>query len=65
MSLDDFTITYFRLVDEMLPIVRRDQRMRARGPKPTLSDSEVITMEIVGSYLGKNQDKALFCCNAF
>ncbi len=60
MSLDDFIITCFCLVDEMLPCIRGDKRVRERGPEPVLSDSEVITMEIVGSYLGENQDKALF-----
>jgi hypothetical protein len=34
--------------------------LRARGPHPTLSDSEVLTMEVVGQYLGFSQDKALF-----
>jgi hypothetical protein len=35
-------------------------RLRTRGPAPKLSDSEVITMEVVGSYLGLSQDKAPF-----
>src|SRR5215831_4871548 len=60
MSLDEFIITCFCLIDEMLPCIIGDKRVRARGPKPGLSDSEVITMEIVGSYLGANQEKALF-----
>lgn len=38
----------------------KDQRLRARGPAPKLSESEVITMEVVGSYLGLSQDSALF-----
>jgi hypothetical protein len=29
-------------------------------PQPKLTDSEVITIEVVGSYLGLSQDKALF-----
>ena len=60
MNLDDFIITCFCLVDEMLPSVTAGQRLRARGPMPKLSDSEVMTMEIVGMYLGKSQDKELF-----
>jgi hypothetical protein len=35
-------------------------RLRSRGPQPTLFDSEVLTMEVVGQYLGLSQDKALF-----
>jgi hypothetical protein len=34
--------------------------LRQRGPQPTLKDSEVLTMEIVGEFLGINQDKILF-----
>lgn len=60
MSLDDFIITCFCLIDEMLPCLTGGKSVRERGPKPTLSDSEVITMEMVGSYLGENQDKALY-----
>ncbi len=60
MNLDDFIITCFCLIDEMVPMILKDQRLRARGPEPKLSDSEVITMEVVGSYLSLSQDKELF-----
>jgi hypothetical protein len=60
MNLDDFMITCFCLIDEMMPMVIKDQRLRSRGYAPKLSDSEVITMEIVGSYLGLSQDQELF-----
>src|SRR5205807_6094114 len=60
MNLDDFIITCFCLIDEMIPMITKDQRLRARGPVPKLADSEVITMEVVGSYLGLSQDQELF-----
>jgi hypothetical protein len=60
MSLDDFIITCFCMIEEMLPSVTQGKRVRERGPHPILSDSEVITIELVGSYLGENQDKTLF-----
>ncbi len=60
MSLDDFIITCFCLIDEMIPSVTQGKRLRKRGPQPKLADSEVITIEVVGSYLGLSQDKALF-----
>ena len=60
MNLDDCIITCFCLIDEMLPQVTKGERLRGRGPMPKLSDSEVITMEVVGSYLGLSQDKAVF-----
>jgi hypothetical protein len=36
------------------------QRLRERGPEPTLADSEVLTMEVVGEYLGLIQDSSQF-----
>jgi hypothetical protein len=60
MNLDDFILTCFCLIDELAPSVTKGKRLRERGPMPTLSDSEVVTMEVVGTYLGLAQDKALF-----
>src|SRR5690349_6272570 len=60
MNLDDFIITCFCWIDEMLPVVTQGQRLRQAGPMPTLSDSEVLTIEVVGSYLGLSQDSAIF-----
>ncbi len=60
MNRDELIIACFCLIDDVLPMVAQGQRLRARGFEPRLSDSEVLTMEIVGTYLGFNQDKALF-----
>lgn len=60
MDLDDFMITVFCLLDEAIPRVLDGERLRQRGPEPTLADSEVLTMEVVGEYLGLAQDSALF-----
>ena len=60
MDLDDFIIAVFCVVDEAIPVVLRERRLRQRGPQPTLADSEVVTMEVVGEYLGLEQDSALF-----
>lgn len=60
MDLDEFIISIFCVVDESLPIVTDGQRLRQRGPQPILHDSEVLTMEVVGAYLGLTQDEALF-----
>ena len=60
MDLDDFIIAVFCLVDEAMPRVTGGHRLRERGPDPILADSEVLTMEIVGEYLGLIQDSALF-----
>lgn len=34
--------------------------MRRRGPRSPLSDSEVLTLEIMGAFLGINTDKMTF-----
>jgi hypothetical protein len=60
MNLDDFMITCFCMIDEMLPVVTQGKRLRERGPRPKLADSEVITMELVGTYLGLSQDQEVF-----
>ena len=60
MNLDDCILTCFCLIDEMLPTVTKGKRLRERGPLPKLADSEVITMELVATYLGLSQDKEVF-----
>jgi hypothetical protein len=34
--------------------------LRRRGFPPKLTDSEVITMEIIGEFMGKDQDKSIW-----
>jgi hypothetical protein len=60
MDLDTFIITAFCLVDDLTKTLLRDQKLRQRGPAPVLADSEVLTMEVVGEYLGLSQDHALY-----
>jgi DDE family transposase len=60
MDLDDLIVTWFCLIDDALRQILRGQRLRERGPAATLSDSEVLTMEVVGEYLGLEQDTAIF-----
>lgn len=60
MNLDDFIIACFCLIDDHLPVVLKGKPLRQRGPSPKLLDSEVITIEVVGAYLGITQDKALY-----
>jgi len=57
MELDDFIITVFCEVDDRLKVFGK---LRQRGPQPTLADSEVLTMELVGEFLGLDTDKALY-----
>ncbi|MDQ3804539.1 MAG: IS982 family transposase [Acidobacteriota bacterium] len=60
MDLDALIVTVFCLVDDALTAEFAGRRLRRRGPRPLLSDSEVLTMEVVGEFLGLDQEKALF-----
>jgi Transposase DDE domain len=57
MSMEDFIIAVYCLVDETLKKLLGDQKLRQRGFKPNLSDSEMITMEVVAEFLGIDTDK--------
>ena len=59
MDLDSLIIAAFCLVDDTLPRVVPG-RLRQRGPCPTLSDAEVLTIEVVGEYLGLDHEAELF-----
>ena len=59
-SLDDFILTCLCWIDDALPSVMAGKKVRGSGPPPTLSESEVITIELVGRYLGPSQDHDLF-----
>jgi hypothetical protein len=56
MDATTLLITVDCLVDEWLA----GRRLRQRGPRPVLSDSEVLTIECVGEFLGIDTDKGLY-----
>jgi hypothetical protein len=63
MDLDNFIITVFCLMDDTLKELLSEwniTNVRQRGPAPTLTDSEVLTIEVVAQHLGLSQDKAIF-----
>lgn len=60
MDLDTLIVTVFCLVDDALAAALAGQRLRQRGPQPRLSDSEVLTMEVIGEFIGLDQEKAIF-----
>jgi len=57
-SLKDFIIAAFCLIDDELKELEPKLPKR-RGEKPSLSDSEIITMEIVGEFLKIDEDKLI------
>src|ERR671933_2569029 len=56
MDFNTFLMTVFCSVADWL----NGQRLRQRGPQPLLHDSEVLTMEIVGEFLGIDTDDGLY-----
>jgi Transposase DDE domain len=59
VTLDDYIVTVFCLIDDHLTALQLDH-VRQRGFAPQLYDSEVLTIEVVGEFLGFDQDAQLF-----
>jgi hypothetical protein len=62
VDLESFTIAIYCWIDAVLEEMQADpdwKRIRQRGPAPTLADSEVLTMEVVGEFLGLDRDTVL------
>jgi hypothetical protein len=57
VDLNTFIIAVFYEVDNWF---MGQKKLRGRGPEPDLSDSEVLTMEIVGEFLGIDSEKGLY-----
>ena len=60
MDLDAFIVAVFCAVDDGLTAELGSERLRRRGPAPVLRDSEVLTVELVGEFLGLEQDAAIY-----
>jgi len=59
-----FLVAVLCFVDDWL----KGKRLRERGPQPLLSDSEVLTIKIIGEFPGLDTDKAIFetsICSVF
>ena len=59
-SMEYFIIAVFCKVDELLKEITVSQKVRTKGFEPALSDSEVMTMEIVAEYRGIDTDKGIW-----
>jgi hypothetical protein len=59
-SIDELIIAVFCCVDDLLKEVLQGGKVRAHGFAPKLSDSEVLTMEIVGEYLKIDTDEQIW-----
>ena len=58
MTPQDILLHVFCLVDDEMKALDLP-RLRRRGPRPTLADSEVITIELVGEFWGLDKDRDL------
>jgi hypothetical protein len=56
MDIITFLVSVYCLVDDRIGHLI----LRRRGPQPTLTDAEVLTMEIVGEFLGLDAESELF-----
>src|ERR671927_652425 len=59
MDLETLITVVFRAVDDLVRDLCRERRPRQRGPAPVLADGEVLTVEIVGEFLGLDTDQDL------
>ena len=59
MTFDDYLLHLFYLVDAEYEALNLG-RHRRRGPLPALHDSEVLTMELAGEFLGIDTDKGIY-----
>ncbi len=57
---EDFIIAVFCCIDDFLKEITQGRPLRKRGFAPSLNDSEVITMEIVGEFRGLDADKDIW-----
>jgi hypothetical protein len=60
MPLDEFIISVFCCVEDLLKKICHGLKIRQRGFSPKLSDAELMTIEIVGEFLGFKTDKKIW-----
>jgi len=60
MPLDEFIIAVFCCIESLLQEVQHAYPGRQRGFAPRLADSEVLTMETVGEFLGIDAEKQIW-----
>lgn len=65
MSVEYFIIAVYCLVDDVMNGLLKGKNLRQRGFNPALTDSEMITMELVAEFQGIDTDKGTweYFCN--
>jgi hypothetical protein len=59
MTFADYLLELFYLIDTEYKALNLP-RLRRRGPQPRLGDSEVVTIELAGEFLGIDTDKGIW-----
>lgn len=60
MQIDEFIISVYCCVENLFNKVCKNLKLRQRGFSPKFTDIEVITLEIVGEFLGLETDKKIW-----
>ena len=58
MDINTIIVTMFTYIDDWLQC--QNWKLRQHGPQPIMHDSEVLTIEIIGAFLGFSTDKGVF-----
>jgi len=56
MDISTFITTIYCITSDWFD----NRKLRKRGPDPVVSDPEILTMEIVGEFLGLDEDKKIY-----
>jgi IS5 family transposase len=60
LTIEDFLLVVYCLIDDVVTSLQKWHRFRTRGFTPALRDSEVITMVVVGEFLGIDTDEQIW-----
>jgi hypothetical protein len=60
MDLETFLVAVYCETDDALRTMLHGARLRQRGPRPRLADSEVLAMEVAGEFLGHETDAGIY-----
>lgn len=60
LTIEDFVVLVYCLIDDVVAALQQRCRLRTRGFAPALRDSEVITMVVVGEFLGIATDEQIW-----
>ena len=60
MPIEYFIITVYCCIEGLLREITTIQPLRSKGFAPKLTDAEVLTMEVVGEFMGIDTDKGIW-----